>query len=95
MHTSFMCRLYPTLYYRSETCCCGKKYMFGRAWVVLEELVVVRWMNKLIAKRSAHSVHYRPLFVTGLHMVYLFREVERAVKVGREFLRMKLTNYRL
>ena len=63
--------------------------------MVLEELVVVRWMNKLLAKSSLHSVHYRPLFVTGLHIVYLFREVERAVKVGREFLRMKLTNYRL
>ena len=30
-----------------------------------------------------------------LHIVYLFREVERAVKVGREFLQTKLTNYRL
>ena len=49
------------MYYRSETYCCGKMFMFGRAWVVLEELVVVRWMNKLIATRG---VPYTPLFVT-------------------------------
>ena len=33
--------------------------------MVLEELVVVRWMNKLIATMD-ECTHYTPLFVTGL-----------------------------
>ena len=33
--------------------------------MVLEELVVVRWINKLMATRD-ECTHYTPLFVTGL-----------------------------
>ena len=44
---------------------------------------------------TVHTPAFDWLYVKHRNIVYLFREVERAVKVGREFLQTKLTNYRL